>query len=403
VSDSRVLVVVRPALGGMRRHVVGLCHRLLSRFDVALAAPLDLRITTDEGTGGTGRTLTRFNLTLPDGPSLPAMAAAAAGLRRLIAQWRPDVVHLHGLQAGLVGQLACSGRSRPRPAVVWTVHGRPGPSPRAQALIPLLRGLSQVRLLPRPDRVVAVSESVRDYLTGRLNLAAGNIVVIPNGVDTRLHERLRPARVPARRSLGLRPEDFVLTFAGRLAREKGLDTLMDVVRVAAPSLPQLRLVVAGEGPERRRLECLAARMPGRVVFAGYLPDVVDVLAAADAFCLPSHSEGLPLALLEAMAAGLPIAASAVGGVSEACRHGREAVLLAPRDVQGWVRAVQLLATDTGLRQALGEAARRRAVSDFSLETMFDRTESLYVDLLEACRVNRSVSEDRPPSRRDDNR
>ena len=185
---------------------------------------------------------------------------------------------------------------------------------------------------------------------------AGRTVVIHNGIALD-----RPRR-PSRSAAG----PVTLLSVGRLRAPKDFRTLLHAM--AALDRGTARLRIAGDGPDRAELEHEIARLGlGSVVeLLGTRDDVDELLAGADVFVLSSASEGLPMSVLEAMAAGLPVVASAVGGVPELVRDGETGALVPPGDSAALASALRTIVADPALRERLGEAGRRRAEQEFSL-------------------------------------
>jgi glycosyltransferase involved in cell wall biosynthesis len=181
-------------------------------------------------------------------------------------------------------------------------------------------------------------------------------VVIPNGVDVARARRARPGD----------PGPLRVLAVGRLRAPKDFRTLVRAVAALGPHA--CRVLVAGEGPDRPLLaaEIDALGLRGRVVLAGERHDVARLLAYAHVFVLPSRSEGHPVSVLEAMAAGVPVVASRVGGIPEQVADGETGLLVEPGDVDGLAAALRRLAADPALRRRLGEAGRARAEEAFDL-------------------------------------
>ncbi len=231
------------------------------------------------------------------------------------------------------------------------------------------------------DRVVAVSSAVRDELVRADGADPARIVVIENGVDT---SRFRMGSDGAvRAALGFAPDVAVLGVVGRLSAEKGFDVLLNAMAQARAQAVPLGLVVAGDGPERGALEQLARTLGlgGRVKFLGMCDDPRPVYAAMDVFALPSRQEGLPNALLEAMAMGRAVVASAVGGVPELIEHERTGLLVAPGSVAELAESLTRLASDPSLRERLGREAARRVRDRYDVASAVDRHAGLYRELL----------------------
>jgi glycosyltransferase involved in cell wall biosynthesis len=282
-----------------------------------------------------------------------------------------DLVHAHGALSPAT--IALGGRLFGLPCLV-TVLGAGPPGDLARlAGKPL--GRIRSRLLFRFAWFAALSTDVKRELLQR-GVAPARILDLPNGVDL---ETYRPASPEERRRLRDRhrlPADrFIGTFVGRLHAVKDVDTLL----AAAARVPDLTLVIVGDGPERARLEAETARLgiEGRVKFLGESSQVAEVLRASDAFLLSTHGEGMSNALLEAMACGLPcLASQSVGGAADLLESGR-GVLLADGDVPAWAAAIQRLVDEPARRGSTGEAAAAFVAAELSLEAAADRLAQAY--------------------------
>lgn len=318
----------------------------------------------------------------------PAATLAYVGLAaRAVAALGPglDVVHAHQLLSPATAALGAAALRGP-PFVV-TAHAsgdigdvaclaRQGPLGRARLLA--LRHLASA--------FVAVSSPIRDELEAA-GIPPALVRSIPNGVDTRRFAPADPTgRRRLRRALGLPPVPVVV-YTGRLAPEKGVDVLLDAWAEARRRGVLGTLCLVGEGPERGALERRARDhgILGAVRLAGPAADVAPWLAAADAFVLPSRTEGLSVALLEAMATGLAVVATDVGGTREAA--GGAAVLVPPEDPRALAEALGALLADEGKARALGEAARRRVISRFGIGGVARRHLDLYGEVAGARRAN----------------
>ena len=289
-------------------------------------------------------------------------------LTRLLSAIEADVVHAHEFVTAVYGGAAAALLRRPH---VITMHGG-----RYYAERPIRR--AAMRWSARRSRaLVGVSAATASDLVAALDLPADTVRVIHNGIRYAVGERSR-----VRRELGVGDRELLIVAIGNLYPVKGhavlLEALAHIEEEGSPS-PVWRLAIAGRGGEEARLR-EAVRRRGwsdRVHLLGFRDDVADVLAAADVFALPSLSEGLPLALAEAMFAGKAIVASRVGGIPEIVTDGQEALLAAPGDTADLARRLASLLGDPSLRRRLGEAARRRAADRLSVERMTDEYERLY--------------------------
>jgi glycosyltransferase involved in cell wall biosynthesis len=213
--------------------------------------------------------------------------------------------------------------------------------------------------LPHADRLVTVCRAFAQELAESTGVSIDNISVQHNAirrgppVSSDVVEELR-------KRLGIADNEQVVLSVGRLSREKAHLDLIDAFKCLRETKPDLslKLIIAGDGPERTRLEAAVESIncKGRVIFTGQLNDVPPFYAMADVFALPSHSEGSPIVLLEAMAANLPIVATAVGGVPEMVANNESALLVPPNDPPSLVAAISNLLTDRVLAQRLATNA-----------------------------------------------
>ena len=305
-------------------------------------------------------------------------ARAYAWLKRELARQRFDLVHTHSSKAGILGRHAAFAAGVP--VRVHSVHGW-GTTPDTPPLRRRLFNHLERHAARRAHALVAVSEAVRD---AGLACGIGDPAlyrVIRGGIEI----GPRPdgaARRRARGALGLPADVRVAGTIGRLDHAK--DPLGALAALAPPlaSAPEARVVFIGDGPLREAVARAVARhgLAGRVLLPGRRGDARELAAAFDVFFLASRWEGFPLAVIEAMAAGLPVISYDVAGVREAVADGVNGYLLAPGDRAGWGERVAGLLADAAVRGRLGDAARQRAEREFGLERMLEATRALYDEL-----------------------
>ena len=290
-------------------------------------------------------------------------------LTRLFRRLRPDIVHLNSSKAGVLGRIAAALARVP--VRIFTAHGWAFKA--AVGVDSRLYLLADRAVESLTSMVICVSENER-----RAGLAAGvctadRSVVICNAVDLRA--------APSRVRTGNPPVQVVSV--GRLAAPKDFSTLVGAMALLPEGRAHLR--VFGEGPLRSELEeqTRALGIGGAVVFAGEVPDARPHLEDADVFALASLSEGMPVSVLEAMAAALPVIASAVDGLEEVVVDGKTGFLTPPGDAAALAARLGQLVDDPSLRIAFGEAGRSRAEEYFSLPAWRDAHFSLYRSLLAA--------------------
>lgn len=311
-----------------------------------------------------------------------ANPALAARLYRLIRRYRPALVHTHLIHADVHGQPAARLAGVP---AVSTVHGTPGPYRRE----PSRSAAAVAGRLAR--RTLAISEHVAEFLRQRRLAPPGRIRVVRYGIDLSAWDLSPRARPALRASLGVAPGEVAVVVASRLIADKGHAFLLDAFAHAFADRPELRLLVAGEGPLRPALEAQAMPLTsaGAVRFLGFVSDVKGLLGAADVVAfptMPGFGEGFGLVNLEAMALARPVVATAVDSVPEIVVDGETGLLVAPGDVAALGSALVRLADDEALRLQLGQRGRRRAEEDFNLDRMVDETLAIYADVLDGHRA-----------------
>jgi glycosyltransferase involved in cell wall biosynthesis len=237
------------------------------------------------------------------------------------------------------------------------------------------------------DRVVVNAEAIRQWLLEQ-GYRPDNVTVIRNGVDLARFAGPR-GRSSLRQDFGLPPSSRLVAVVARVSPTKGLEYFLDAAASLAPRYPDAHFVIVGQPAPgdreyQRGLEAYAARLglERRVVFTGLRLDVPEVLSEMSCSVLPSLSEGLSNVLLESMAAGVPVVATAVGGNSEAVEDGVTGLLVPPRDTDALVRAIARILDDRELAARFGEAGSRRVADRFSIEASVRATERLYMELLE---------------------
>lgn len=293
-------------------------------------------------------------------------------LRKLFKEERPDVLVGHDYRADLCLAYSARGLGIPRVAVA---HGYTGENRKVRFFEHMDR-----RLLRKMDAVVVVSAPLRDRLE-KAGVPTERIHRIANAVDvTRIAEAARKGRAPVRLGWKFDPEDRVLLCVGRLSPEKGQDLLLEAFATwqSQPGCPRVHLVFVGDGALRPSLEARAKqlRMLGtRVFFAGWRSDPHACIGAADAIVLPSRTEGLPIVLLEAMAAQRPVLATNVGDVAEVLDGGTYGGLVAKGSVEALTNALPGLFTVTGQEKA--RKALTRVQQAYSAAGQARALEALY--------------------------
>jgi glycosyltransferase involved in cell wall biosynthesis len=375
MSVAMVTALFPPSIGGIQSHTLRLSQKLVERgVAVEVVARLEPGLPRFERLGA----LPVHRVGAVSGPPpLRSVAFVAAAARRIVAlRGRIDVVHAQQLlsptSAGLLGAPVAGVPLVVNPHACGAI-GDVGVL--SATAVGRLRLSAIVR---RADACVAVSRAIRDELLAA-GVASRAIWSIPNGVDT---ERFRPSgaaeRAALRAALGLPAGRPLVVYVGRLAPEKGVDLLVDAWPAVA-ARARARLAVVGDGPEALRLRDRAEALgvADSIAFTGGVADTAPYLRAADAAALPSRTEGLPVALLEAMACGLPIVATAVGGTPEVLADGATGRLVSPERPEALADGLAEALLDAGAARRWGGAARAQVLAQYALDAVADRFVALY--------------------------
>jgi len=231
------------------------------------------------------------------------------------------------------------------------------------------------------DHFVAVSNGVKEHILHTSHVAEDKVSTIYNGVVVECSSTFDKTAFMS--SVGLKNDERILLTAGRLHRQKGYDHLIRAMPMVQSAFPGVKLLILGEGEEENNLKKLAdsLELTEKVIFTGLRSDVDSLLHCIEIFVLPSRWEGLPNVLLEAMAAGKPVVATAVGGIPELVVQGVTGVLVPPQDTLALADAIKGLLSDEKRALAMGSAGRQRVQQCFSMDAMISKTEALYQELL----------------------
>jgi len=366
-GTPRVVQVI-PSLqvGGLQKTVVRLVHHFGPRIEHLVLTP-----------AGDGPLRTTF----PEGVPVLSMAERrlsgkwnALGMACIFRAYRPDIVHARNWTCidAIVG-----ARLAAVPIVIHGEHGREASDPEGRNRF---RRRARRWLSPLITRFVPVSRDLSRWLVNEVGIPAEKVTQIYNGVDT---EAFTPGtRDSARLALGIPDDCLVIGTVGRLDPVKDHHGLVQAFRQVAESRHCLLFIVGG-GPGRPELERLlrATGLGDRVRLLGERHDVSLILPALDIFTLPSLGEGTSNAILEAMATGLPVVATRVGGNPELVEDGISGTLVEPRSSDALARGFRCYLDDPALIRKHGAAGRRRALKDFSLDRMLAAYEALYATVL----------------------
>ena len=293
----------------------------------------------------------------------------ARRLRSMLLEKPVDVVHAHSPYAAGIGRLVVRSLPRARrPGLVSTEHNAWSTFGRATRVL-------NAATSPLDDAVIAVSADVRDSIRGP---ARRRTEVLVHGVMLEQVRARGARREQAREELGVGPDEVLVATIANYVPKKDYPNLLEAARRVAQRDPSVRFCAVGQGPLERETHELRHRLglEERVILTGYREDAVGVLAGADIFVLASRFEGLPVALMEALTLGLPVVATAVGGVPEAVDDGVEGLLVAPGRPDRLAKAIAELLGDRPRRKEMSDAARARS-EDFDIARAVRRIEAIY--------------------------
>jgi glycosyltransferase involved in cell wall biosynthesis len=360
----------------MRAHVLQLTTGLRAfGFECELACPGDSELVHDGLAAG-------FQVhPIPIvGPLNPLRDLfAVISLAEVIRERKPALIHAHGSKAALIARVATMF-SRATPTVV-TVHSDVLYGGVSRSMRSLYIAAER-RLARRTSRIVAVSEALRRQLVDVYRLPQELVVTIHNGLD------LRPfltggQRLATRERYGVPSDAILMGLAARFAPQKALDALVEAAAPVLEAESHAWLVVAGDGPllETVRARARASAARDRILFPGFETDMPGLLSALDIYVSSSVTEGLALGTIEAMAAGLPVIGTKVGGTPEIVVDGVTGILVAPGRPAPLGAAIARVLKDPGERRRMGEAGRARAVAEFGEDTMLAHMAALYGEVL----------------------
>ena len=331
--------------------------------------------------------LTTLQRPLAPVSDLRAVLALYAEFRRL----QPAIVHTHMAKAGMLGRLAAAAYNltrgnAPRARVVHTYHGHVLDgyfSPlMTTVFVTLERALARLS-----DAIIAISPAIRDGLLHTYRIGRANQYrVVPLGFDLAPFAAVdAAARAAARRELAIPDRVPVISTVGRLTAIKQHRLFLDIVQRTVAAHPETIALIAGDGELRGELEAYAATLgiAGHVRFLGWRRDLATIYGATDVFVLTSRNEGTPVALIEALASGVPGVSTDVGGVKDVIDSPAVGRLAPFGDADALAGHVRDLLADADARAAMGERARQRVLASYGFERLVTEIAALYRDLIEA--------------------
>jgi glycogen(starch) synthase len=362
---ARILQIFRPRTGGTFSHVGVLAAELASRgHEVAICGP-----PADDGHDFGVRF---YAAEIPRGFS-PAAMGATREVAAAYRAHRPDLIHAHGAQAGVVARLARP--ARPAAPLIHTPHRYAFDDGAGRTARNLgYEGLERA-LMPLASRVLCVCEAERE-IAERIG-ARGRARVVHNGI-----EPLRPAPLQPDLARFAAGGPLIVAVSELFAR-KGVEVLLAAMPAIRSAHPGTRLIVAGEGPDRAAVESARERcgVAGYTMLAGHVEGVAGLLGAADVYVNPALAEAFPYGVLEAMSAGRACVVTDAGGTAEAILDGESGVVVPTADPDRLAAAVVALLADPERARRLGTAARERVSSRFTRKRMIEGTIDVYAEVM----------------------
>ena len=366
MQKRRILKVVRPAEGGIRAHVLNLLSHLQNDFDFTVVCPPE-QVADFEGIGCdviamplTGRLHPYYDL------------KSAGQLWRILCSRKYSLLHAHGFKVALLARPVSSCCKVP---CLVTIHGdlaHGGAAKYKQVYRKAERVFSRWA-----EGYITVSQWLAELLITDFGVPAERIAIIPNGISLDHGESFSHVELPFAADAPL------MGTVARLAPQKGVEHFLLAAKELARIFPELRFVVVGDGPLRRELEqlCSELGLVDKVYFAGFRQDVLAILRRLHLFVQSSVSEGQGITVLEAMAAGCPVVASAVGGLKELIKDGETGLLVQPGNPHALAEAVALLLENKEMRLQIAAKAKI-FVTKYDLAEMIAKTRELYTSILD---------------------
>jgi glycosyltransferase involved in cell wall biosynthesis len=359
-SKKRILyIITRPDLGGAQTHVKDLIEGFSESYDIHLAVGWEGALTEAlKGSGISVHLLSHLKRSLNFSSDIQAIRETVA----LIEQIQPHLIHTHSSKAGIVGRVAGKIVGVP---TIFTAHGwgfSPG-TPKLRGIIALLAEKFGAILA---EKIICVSDNDRELALKKGVGDRDSLVTIRYGLCDRDFPLADPAFEPPRAIM-----------VARFSEQKDQTTLLQALAKLRDSKIQLDFV--GSGPFLERCQTLAHSLgiSDRVAFLGDRQDVPQLLARSQIFVLSTHYEGLPISILEAMRAGLPVVATAVNGIPEEVADTLTGLLVPPENAETLATALTTLANSPELRQRLGAAGRQKFLQEFTRARMLTETEAIY--------------------------
>ncbi len=372
---TRVLLVAPPAAGGLASHVIALLRGLgKGGYDLHVVCEPEGRIAV--AAADLGIPADSMTCTVMGGP--PRVALRALKLARIIRGFRPHIVHTHSFGASMTGTAACILARSAR--LVVTIHNYP---PGMDTMTPAGRGSRWAfrRVIERAVHIITVSDVLRRDIAAMYPQAMPKSSTIYNGVETHVPISRSPADIRAEH--GFTADGPFIGMIARLAPQKGIKEFIGAARIIADAYPTAVFALAGDGPLLNEAVNLRRELglERQLHLLGHVDWARELIATLDVLVVASLSEGSSVVAMEAMALSKPVVATAVGGVPEVVASGETGLLVPPGDVQALAGAVIEILSDSERAGEMGERGRQRAVRQFDINDMIEKTKAIYADIM----------------------
>lgn len=368
----KVMQFIRLAEGGMKEHFFNLLENLdQEKFSLSAVGPL----TKEERERLEKQGIKSYYLPVPVQTNIYQIFSSAQKLKKILAQEKPDILHVHSAKCALITKLAL--KRKKSPFLIFTVHNFIIDNYRRQQI--LLTILEKI-LLKSVDKIITVSFALTNYLKEKRHIPQNKIVTIYNGICLEKFQT-KLLCFSLQKEFHLPPDSIIVGTVSRLIPEKGIEQLLQVASNLEKITPSNNIffLIIGDGPYRCFLEQLSQQLKieEKVIFTGYRQNIVDLLQLINIFVLPSLSEGLGISLLEAMAMEKPVLGTKIGGIPEIIKEKVNGFLFTPYNVKELEEKILYLSNNKTERLKMGKKGRELVEKNFSLTQMIKETEKTY--------------------------
>lgn len=376
MARKKIVQLIRSAQGGMREHLFSLIENMdREKFEFIAVGPFQKE--DKERLERLG--IKAYLLPLSPGINFVQDWWSIKELRSVLRIEKPQLLHMHGSKAALIGKLTTV--FFPSIPCLFTIHNfiLDNYPRRTQKLI---LGLLEKGLIMSCQKVITVSLALAENLIKTHHIPENKIIIIYNGVDYRTFQPGPPCP-NLKKELGLPDNILIIGTVARLIKEKGIEQIIECSQIIKRLRKDVFFLIVGDGPHRSYLEKTVYdhRLDDRIIFIGYRKDIGELLKIMDIFVLPSLSEGLGIALLEAMAMEKPVIGTNVGGISEIIANEENGYLFPPGNINELAEKIVSLIEQPQKRQQFAIQGRKFIEEKFSLKEMIAKTEELYLNIL----------------------